>query len=99
MKPIYLLLILSCCFFLNCDSGAICVYSNKDITIYNDTAYDLAVIARDNFTSRQLGTMKSFEIKAFSVPYNIMLVAGNTYFSSQIFVDPCQRNLELIVED
>lgn len=99
MKPIYLLLILICFSFLNCNSGAICVFSNKNVTVFNDTAHNLTVIARDHSNSRQLGTMKSFEVKVFNVPHSVMLVAGNIYFNTQLFVDPCKQTLELIVED
>lgn len=99
MKTISLFLIVICFSFLSCDNGAICVFANKNVTISNDTAYNLVVIVRNNITSFQVGTIKGFEVKTFNVSHSVLLVVGNTYFSNQLYIDPCKKNLELIVED
>lgn len=95
----YIVLIFAFFSSLGCDSGAICVYANKDVTVFNNTAFDLTVIIKDNFNSLQVGTMQSFEIKSFKVQHSVIIEAGTTNFSDQLFVDPCKQTLELIVED
>jgi len=99
MKSFYRILMFAFLPFLGCDTGAVCVYANKDVTVFNNTSYDITVIIRDNFSSLQVGTMKSFEVKSFNVQHSVIIEAGTVNFSDQLYVDPCRQTFELIVED
>lgn len=83
----------------SCEDAPVCVYANKDVTVLNNTGFDIIVIIRDNFNIQQVGAMGPFEFEEYNVPYNVIIEAGNNTFSKQLFVDPCQRDLELVVED
>lgn len=86
----------SCC---DKDKNFVCVYNNKDVTVFNDTAFDIDVIIKDNFSAIQVGTVNSFDIEVFNVPYGVIIEAGTVDFSSELVVDPCVRKLELVVDN
>ena len=98
MKIRYGFLILAC-ILLGCDKAVVCVYGNKDVTVFNNTGYDLSVFIKDNFNVLQVGSMKPFEIISFNVQFGVILEAGNSTFSDEVYVDPCKNDLELVVED
>ena len=99
MKSIYIILIITLFFSYSCESGRRCSNTNKDVTVYNNTAFNITV--RFDRSSRPLlGVMKPFEIRRFDIPVGETIEAGTTDFSYFLFVDTCKKNFyELIVED
>lgn len=100
MKVFYLFLVCFAFLFSGCgDSGVVCVYANKDVTVYNNTAFEIKVAIGDNFNAQLLGTMKAFEIQTFNVPYNVFIAGGTDSFYDQLYVDPCKSKYDLYVDD
>ncbi len=101
MKSIYLAFVFILLTFIscNCDDGSICIYENKDVTVLNNTGYDITVIIKNNFNAIQVGAVNSFESASFNVPHSVVIEAGTTDFSDQLFVDPCKNTLELFVDN
>lgn len=98
MKIIYLAFTVIIIGFMSCHAD-VCVYEYKDVTVYNNTAYNLEVVIKDDFNSLPVGSMTAFEIKVFDVPHSVIIEAGTDYFTDLLFVNPCKRNLKLFVED
>ncbi|MEM7104958.1 MAG: hypothetical protein AAF502_17610 [Bacteroidota bacterium] len=84
---------------IGCDSGAICVYANKNVSVENNTAFNIDVIVRNTFGWYQVGSLQPFETNSFTVPHSVIIEAGNAQFSDQLFVDPCRQTLVLTVDD
>jgi len=101
MKLSYLIFVFIFFTLISCDcaDGSICIYENKDVTVLNNTGYDLTVIIRNNFNLIQVGTVNSFGVNSFNVPHSVIIEAGTVNFSDQLFVDPCKNTLELFVDE
>jgi hypothetical protein len=101
MKSFYLIFVFIFFTFIgcDCDDGSICIYENKDVTVLNNTAYDITVIIKNNFNVIQVGSINSFETNSFNVPHSVIIEAGTVNFSDQLFVDPCKNTLELFVDE
>ena len=102
MKPVIAIILLFIPLILNdCeDDGVVCSTANKDVTVINNTGFDLEIHQVGPFGFLTLGPLGSFERKTYKFPpdFVIRAVSPAGGFSRELYITQCKQNWELIVE-
>lgn len=88
------------------DSNFLCAYKNKNITVYNNTGFEILVTSKGAIFTQEtiIGRVQPFMIKEFEVSSDIVRIQagvddGSVFFVEQLNIEACQKNFELIVEN
>ena len=98
------ILLLSGCYETTID---FCILENKKVTVFNNTGYEIQVKTNEppyiSYGEKVLATLRPFEFKEFTIPYDATIKAGiddgNVFIMSELYTEQCKRSYELIVDN